>query len=60
VNRLALGSLGAAGFTIRRVQHDTLRWVPPIVRPLVVGSAEVGKKMRRTPHDQLVMPRLPS
>ena len=59
-NRPTLESIGAAGFAIRRVQRDTLRWVPPIAQPLVIGSGEAGKKMRRTPHDQLIAPRLPS
>jgi len=59
-NRATLESISSAGFRILRVQQDTLRWAPPIVQPLVIGAAEVSRKMRRTPHDQLVVPDLPS
>jgi SAM-dependent methyltransferase len=42
-NRRTADSIGAAGFTILRTEHDTLTRVPPLVRPLVIGSAEADK-----------------
>ena len=42
-NRPTLDEIFAAGFTVRHVEHRMLPKAPPIVRPLVVGIAEVSK-----------------
>jgi len=42
-NRPTLDEISAAGFTVRHVEHRMLPKAPPIVRPLVVGIAEVSK-----------------
>jgi ubiquinone/menaquinone biosynthesis C-methylase UbiE len=39
-NRSTVEGIGAAGFSVTALAHDTLRKAPPIVRPLVVGVAE--------------------
>jgi ubiquinone/menaquinone biosynthesis C-methylase UbiE len=39
-NRSTVEGIGAAGFSITSLAHDTLRKAPPIVRPLVIGVAE--------------------
>lgn len=39
-NRSTLEGIGAAGFSITTLVHDTLHKAPPIVRPLIVGVAE--------------------
>jgi ubiquinone/menaquinone biosynthesis C-methylase UbiE len=38
-NRETLGAIAGAGFEVADVEHDRLKKVPPIVRPLVVGVA---------------------
>lgn len=38
-NRPTLSRIQAAEFDIERVEHDKLRKVPPIVRPMIVGAA---------------------
>lgn len=38
-NRDTIAALGTASFTVDELQHDRLRWISPLVRPLVVGSA---------------------
>lgn len=38
-NRPTLDGIGAAGFTITELERDEVRRAPPIVRPLVVGTA---------------------
>ena len=38
-NRDTISTLQAASFQVGRVGHDRLRWISPVVRPLVVGSA---------------------
>jgi ubiquinone/menaquinone biosynthesis C-methylase UbiE len=40
-NRPTLDSIRAAGFSIIQCERDAMRKVPPLVRPLVVGTAEV-------------------
>jgi ubiquinone/menaquinone biosynthesis C-methylase UbiE len=42
-NRPTLHQISSAGFTVRHVEHHTLHKASPIVRPLVVGTAEVSK-----------------
>jgi ubiquinone/menaquinone biosynthesis C-methylase UbiE len=37
-NRPTLDSIRQAGFTVQRLEHTAMRKVPPVVRPLVVGS----------------------
>lgn len=39
-NRPTLETMGAAGFSIAQIEHDSMHKVPPIVRPLIVGVAE--------------------
>jgi SAM-dependent methyltransferase len=39
-NRDTLGLMSAAGFAIADVEHGEWRRVPPIVRPLIAGSAQ--------------------
>ncbi|MFL5865808.1 MAG: class I SAM-dependent methyltransferase [Thermoleophilaceae bacterium] len=41
-NRPTVASIGAAGFSITQLEHDSMRKVPPLVRPLVVGAAEAN------------------
>jgi SAM-dependent methyltransferase len=38
-NRDTVSAIGAASFALRELRHDRLRWISPVVRPLVVGSA---------------------
>lgn len=38
-NRDTLASLAAAGFSVEDVQHEAWRFMPPVVRPVVIGSA---------------------
>jgi ubiquinone/menaquinone biosynthesis C-methylase UbiE len=38
-NRDTISALGAASFHVNEVRHDRLRWISPVVRPLIVGSA---------------------
>ena len=38
-NRRTLDSIRAAGFDVAAVEHTNLENVPPLVRPLIVGSA---------------------
>lgn len=37
-NRPTLDSIRQAGFTVQRLEHTSMQKVPPVVRPLVVGS----------------------
>jgi len=39
-NRSTLEAIGAAGFSVTRLERDVLAKAPPIVRPLVAGVAE--------------------
>lgn len=39
-NRRTLENIRTAGFTIERIERDQLKKVPPIIRPLIVGSAQ--------------------
>jgi len=41
-NRDTVAGLGAAGFEVREVEHAELPKAPPIVRPLVRGSASLS------------------
>ncbi len=38
-NRDTVADIGAASFEVRELRHDRLRWISPVVRPLVVGAA---------------------
>jgi hypothetical protein len=38
-NRDTVSTLQAASFQVGQVGRDRLRWISPVVRPLVVGSA---------------------
>jgi ubiquinone/menaquinone biosynthesis C-methylase UbiE len=38
-NRRTLENIETAGFSVADVQHDQLRKAPPIVRPLIIGTA---------------------
>jgi ubiquinone/menaquinone biosynthesis C-methylase UbiE len=40
-NRATLDGIRAAGFTIAAVEHDEMKRVPPIVKPLVIGTATI-------------------
>lgn len=40
-NRDTLAGISGAGFTVGVVEHDAIHKAPPIVRPLVVGAADV-------------------
>ncbi len=42
-NRPTLESIERAGFSITELEHDRLRRAPPIVRPLVAGTALAGR-----------------
>jgi ubiquinone/menaquinone biosynthesis C-methylase UbiE len=39
-NRDTLTAITGAGFEVANVEHDRLKKVPPIVRPLIIGVAE--------------------
>ena len=39
-NRPTLDNVEASGFSVVSVEHDRVRKAPPIVRPLIVGTAE--------------------
>ena len=39
-NRPTLDNIASSGFSIVSVEHDTVKKAPPIVRPLIVGTAE--------------------
>jgi ubiquinone/menaquinone biosynthesis C-methylase UbiE len=39
-NRRTLDGIRGAGFDVVKLKHDTLKHVPPFVRPLIVGVAE--------------------
>jgi ubiquinone/menaquinone biosynthesis C-methylase UbiE len=41
-NRPTLDRVKAAGFEVTQVEHDRLRKAPPIVRPLIVATAQRG------------------
>jgi ubiquinone/menaquinone biosynthesis C-methylase UbiE len=41
-NRRTVDAISGAGFDVTEISHDTLKHVPPILRPLVVGVAEAG------------------
>jgi SAM-dependent methyltransferase len=38
-NRDTVSVLERARFALQELRHDRLRWISPVVRPLVVGSA---------------------
>jgi len=38
-NRRTLDSINAAGFEVTKVEHTSLKKVPPFVRPLIAGTA---------------------
>jgi SAM-dependent methyltransferase len=38
-NRDTVSAIAGASFALRALRHDRLRWISPVVRPLVVGSA---------------------
>jgi hypothetical protein len=38
----ALQTITAAGFTITKLDRDTMRKAPPVLRPLVVGIAHTN------------------
>lgn len=41
-NRRTLENIERAGFSILELEHDRMRNVPPIVRPLIAGRAQVS------------------
>jgi ubiquinone/menaquinone biosynthesis C-methylase UbiE len=41
-NRATLENVKAAGFEVADLEHDTVKKAPPIIRPLIVGSAELS------------------
>jgi len=43
-NRPTLDGLSGAGFDVTRLERDTLKHVPPFIRPLIVGVAESETK----------------
>ena len=42
-NRPTVQTIGETGFSIKTLEHDTIAKAPPIVRPLVIGVAEVNR-----------------
>jgi ubiquinone/menaquinone biosynthesis C-methylase UbiE len=44
-NRPTLQTITAAGFKITKLDRDTMRKAPPIVRPLVVGIAQIDGQL---------------
>jgi len=38
-NRDTVSAIEAASFQISEIRHDRLRWISPVIRPLVVGAA---------------------
>jgi ubiquinone/menaquinone biosynthesis C-methylase UbiE len=51
-NRPTLEGIRQAGFTVTRVDHDTLKHAPRFVRPLVVGTAELAVVAEEIPPEQ--------
>jgi ubiquinone/menaquinone biosynthesis C-methylase UbiE len=43
-NRPTLQTITAAGFTITKLDRDTMRKAPPVLRPLVVGIAQTNSQ----------------
>jgi ubiquinone/menaquinone biosynthesis C-methylase UbiE len=41
-NRRTVDAISGAGFDVTEISHDTLKHVPAILRPLVVGVAQAG------------------
>lgn len=41
-NRPTLDGIRAAGFGVTQLGRDALKHTPPLVRPLIVGIAEIG------------------
>src|SRR3954449_3633721 len=41
-NRPTLDNVNAAGFDVEQVEHDRVKKAPPIVRPLIAGTATRG------------------
>jgi ubiquinone/menaquinone biosynthesis C-methylase UbiE len=39
-NRDTISALRAASFQVGAIEHNRLRWISPVVRPLIVGSAK--------------------
>jgi ubiquinone/menaquinone biosynthesis C-methylase UbiE len=38
-NRDTVSAIQAASFQISEIRHDRLRWISPVIRPLVIGAA---------------------
>jgi SAM-dependent methyltransferase len=53
-NRDTVSAIEVASFALGELRHDRLRWISPVVRPLVVGSAEPPPSARR--HGQKAIP----
>jgi SAM-dependent methyltransferase len=53
-NRDTVSVIEGASFTLRQLRHDRLRWISPVVRPLVVGSAAPPLSAKR--HGQEPIP----
>jgi ubiquinone/menaquinone biosynthesis C-methylase UbiE len=51
-NRPTLESIRTAGFEVTELAHDTLKHVPPFVRPLIVGVAEPSTRDPGTPVEE--------
>jgi SAM-dependent methyltransferase len=45
-NRDTVNAIEVASFALRELRHDRLRWISPLVRPLVVGSASPPTSMK--------------
>jgi SAM-dependent methyltransferase len=50
-NRDTVSAIEGASFTLRGLRHDRLRWISPVVRPLVVGSASPPPAAKRHGQD---------
>jgi hypothetical protein len=48
-NRDAISAMRAASFQVGEVRHNPLRWISPVVRPLIVGSASPSVEPERRP-----------
>jgi ubiquinone/menaquinone biosynthesis C-methylase UbiE len=50
-NRPTLGCIRDAGFEVTSVSHDTLKHVPPFIRPLIFGEARLPVQKARAAGD---------
>jgi ubiquinone/menaquinone biosynthesis C-methylase UbiE len=53
-NRDTVSGIRAASFQIREIRDDRLRWISPLIRPLVVGAATTARAAGSVPRKSVV------